>query len=154
MPAISFAALGWGYYRPDLFNPVGAAVESAVGGVSFRSQATGDWVMLVLRGVSNGRGRVTLDTGHGASVQSWGSVLLDGSDGIANLRLRVAATSDGYRAFFNASSKESEWKVVGTVPEGTVSPMEVGPFASRVSARDPLSVTYRNFVVAVRIRAN
>nr|ADC36066.1 hypothetical protein [uncultured bacterium 213] len=147
LPAVSFAALGWGYYRPDLFNPVGAALESAVGGLSLTSQARSDWVMLVVRGASNGPGRVTLDSRHFGALESWGSVVLDRRDGTADLRLRIASAPEGYRAFVSAPN-DSEWRAVGTIPWRLDEPIDVGPFASRVSARDPLSVTYRNFVVA------
>ncbi len=147
LPAISFTTLGWGDYRPDLVNPVGASVESPVGGVMLATRPAGSWVALTLRGASTGAARLTLESRRGGAWQSWSDVVLDTRDGAADLRVRIASSGDGYRAFFSARPAR-DWQPAGAVPWRLDGPLDVGPFASRVSGRDPLIVTYHDFVVA------
>jgi hypothetical protein len=147
LPAVAYAALGWGDYRPELFNRSGAGVETFVGGLALQSAKTGDWIVLALRGASNGHGRVTLTTRHGLETQTVASLPLDTTDGTAALRFRMASTGAGYDAFVAAASGES-WRRVGSAPGTVDGEVRVGPVASRVSPRDRVSVTYRRFTVA------
>lgn len=146
IPAISFSTVGWGYYRPELFNAVGGTVEQPVGGLEIKSRSTGDWIVLAVRGASNGCRRVTLDASRGGRVESWGTVLLPGCHSAAELGLRLAASREGYQAFFKRPILDDrDWPVVGTVPWALDGPVDVGPIAPRVSTRDPVTLTYGRF---------
>lgn len=146
LPAISYNALGWGYYRPDLLNPEGATVETPVAGLELFSETTRDWIVLAVRGVSNGGGRITLESHRGGRLTSWSAVVMDGRSGSADVGLRLVASPDGYRALAQ-TAPNAGWQAIGTVPFTLDAPLAVGPVAARMSSRDPVSVTYRDFVV-------
>jgi hypothetical protein len=146
LPAISFNVLGWGNYRPDLFNPEGGTVDTPVAGLEIFSDTTKEWVVLGVRGVSNGRARITLESHRGGRLTSWPTVVLDGRSGSADLRLRIVASPEGYRALAQ-TAPNAAWQTIGTVPFRLAAPLAVGPVAVRMSSRDPVSVTYRDFVV-------
>jgi hypothetical protein len=146
LPGIGFNALGWGRYRPDLFNATGATVESPIAGLEILSQTDGGWIVLALRGASNGRARITLDSSHSDRLAAGVSIPLEGNAGISDVQLHLALAPDGYHAFFRTAG-DADWRAVGTVPATIVGPLDVGPVAARVSPRDRFSVIYRDFVV-------
>ena len=73
-------------------------VETPVAGLELFSETTKDWVVLAVRGVSNGRGRITLAIYRGGRLTTGSSGALDGRAGSADLRLRLVTSPEGYRA--------------------------------------------------------
>ena len=147
IPCISHNALGWGLYRPELFNDTPIYTESVIAGVVVKSSHGRDWVALKLVGYRNGKGRTEFQL-RGEEVASArpGHGRASGSGGRADLRMRLARRGDQYTAYYRMSD-EKEWIAVGPTTAKLTPPLKVGLYTGVIAKNGEMQVDFDYFRV-------
>lgn len=147
IPCVSFNALGWGYYRPDLFRSLRRCAESVVVGLVIKSPADGEWVTLKLWGHGDGSGQVQFqrrgdETSPGLTGRAPG---FEAEDGKAHLWMRLIKEGDLFRGMF--ASEGGEPIEVGPTRVKLSPPLEVGIYAGVCTPSGRMRVEFERFTV-------
>lgn len=147
IPCVSFNALGWGYYRPDLFRSLRRYADSVVVGLVIKSPSDGDWVTLKLWGHGDGSGQVQFqrrgdETSPGLTGRAPG---FEARGGRTRLWMRLIKEGDLFKGMFAPQGKGPI--EVGPTRAKLSPPFEVGIYAGVCSLSGRMRVEFERFVV-------
>jgi len=148
LPCISFNALGWGYYRPDLFRSYHGYTDSVVAGIVAKSPSDQDWVTLKLWGHGDGTAQIQFQTkGNETAPGLTGNAPgFSCSGGQTDVAMRMAKNGDQYTGYFR-TPPDSKWIQVGPTTIPLKPPLEVGIYAGVNTPSGKMRVTYSSFRV-------
>lgn len=148
LPCISFNALGWGYYRPDLFRKYYKYTDSVVAGIIAKSPDDEEWVTLKLLGRGDGAGQIQFQTRGGGSLPGLTGAApgFSCSNGQTDIAMRLVKVGDQYTAYFK-TEQDIDWRQVGPTTIPLTPPLEVGFYAGVNPGSGKMQMKYRFFRV-------
>ncbi|MFC1717131.1 hypothetical protein ACFL6S_25940 [Candidatus Poribacteria bacterium] len=148
LPCISFNTLGWGYYRPSLFQSYYDYTNSVVAGVVAKSYTDEDWITLKFWGRGTGGGRIQFHTrGNGSSPGLTDAAPgFSCSDGQTDLAMRLVKEGDQYTGYFK-TERDIDWIQVGPASIPLTPPLEVGIYAGINLGSGKMKIEYQFFRV-------
>lgn len=149
IPGVSFNALGWGTYTPNLLSSAVRASQSIVAGVLIQSPSDKNWVTLKLWGHGDGSSQLQYQTrGSEAGPGLTGAVPgFSANGGRTTVWLRLVKDGDRYTAFYR-SAPNDDWNTVGTTEIALKGPLRVGLYSGVTDSDGSLDVSFSDTLVA------